>query len=85
MKHGMLLELPEEERAVGDRRVYTVKLDSHNHVVKYKVMYVAKGYAQRWCIDYDNTFASTTRHSSIRVLLQMRVQYDLTILHRIDV
>ena len=34
-------------------------LDNHNNVIKYKARYVAKGYAQRWGIDYDQTFAPT--------------------------
>ena len=73
------------ERAVGARWVYTVKLDNPNNVVKYKARYVAKGYAQRWGINYDQTFAPTACLSTIRVLLQMCVQYDLTILHQMDV
>ena len=80
-----VVELPEGERVVGARWVYTVKLDNHNNVVKYKARYVAKGYVQRWGIDYDQSFAPTARLSTIRVLLQMCVQYDLTILHQIDV
>ena len=72
-------------RVVGARWVNTVKLDNHNNVVKYKAIYVAKGFAQRWGIDYDQTFAPTARLSTIRVLLQMCVQYDLIILHQMDV
>ena len=80
-----VVELPEGERVVGARWVYTVKLDNHNNVVKYKARYVAKGYGQRCVIDYDQTFTPTARLSTIRVLLQMCVQYDLTILHQMDV
>ena len=54
-----VVELPEGEHVVGARWVYTVKLGNHNNVVKYKARYVAKRYAQRWGIDYDQTFAPT--------------------------
>ena len=80
-----VVELPEGERVVGARWVYTVKLYNHNNVIKYTARYVAKGNAQRWGIDYYQTFAPTARLSTIRVLLQMCVQYDLTILHQMDV
>ena len=80
-----VVEIPGGECAVGARLVHTVKLDNQNNVVKYKARYVAKGYAQRRGIDYYQTFAPTVRLSTIRVLLHIYVQYDLTIFHQIDV
>ena len=79
------VELPKGERAVGAKWVYTVKLDHLTNVTKYKARYVAKGYTQRWGIDYYPTFAPTARLSTIRVLLQLCVQNDKNILHQTDV
>ena len=80
-----VVELPKGERAVGAKWVYTVKLDHLNNVIKYKARYVAKGYTQRWSIDYYQTFAPMARLSTIRVLLQICVQNVLNILHQMDV
>ena len=46
-----VVELPQGECVVGARWVYSVILDYHNNVIKYKARYVAKGNAQRWGID----------------------------------
>ena len=80
-----VVELHKGERAVGAKWVYPVKLDHLNNVTKYKARYVAKGYAQRWGIDYYPTFAPTARLSTIKVLLQLCVQNDKNILHQTDV
>ena len=45
---------------------------------------MAKGYAQKYGIDYDETFSPAVRFSSIRFLLAFAVQSDLLI-HQMDV
>ena len=37
---------------------------------------VAKGYAQREVIDYNEVFSPVVKHSSIRILLALVAQYD---------
>jgi len=76
-------ELPEGRTAVGGRWVYSVKLGP-DATETFKARYVAKGYSQVQGIDYHDTFAPTARITSIRVLLQIAVQYDL-IVHQMDV
>jgi len=44
--------------------------------VRYKVTLVAKGYAQREGIDYNEVFSIVVKHSSIRILLALAAQYD---------
>jgi len=37
---------------------------------------VAKGYAQRESIDYNEVFSPVVKHSHIRILLALAAQYD---------
>ena len=45
--------------------------------MRFNARLVAKGYAQKKGIDYNEVFSSVMRHSSIRVLLALVTQFDL--------
>ena len=66
-----VVELLKGERVVGTKWVYIVKLDHLNNVTKYKARYVAKGYAQRWGIDYYQIFAPTARLCNKSIITEM--------------
>ena len=51
---------------------------------RYKTRLVARRFSQKKGIDYGETFSSTANITSIRILMQMVVQYDL-IVHQMDV
>ena len=59
---------------------FTIKSKS-NGSHEYKACFIAKGYLQIYCKDYRETFALTTNMASMRLLLQIAVQYDLLIHH----
>jgi hypothetical protein len=48
------------------------------------VRIVAKGYAQKQGIDYEETYAPVVRYSSLRMVIALAAQYDLE-LHHMDV
>ena len=50
----------------------------------YKAYFAAKGDSQIYGKDYRETFTSMTNIASVRLLLQIAVQYDLLI-HHVDV
>ena len=60
------------------------KRDATGKVVRYKVRYVAKGFAQRFGIDYDKTTAPTVRHESFRSILHIAANLDWD-LHQFDI
>ena len=52
--------------------------------MRYKAQLVAKGYAQREGIDYNEVISPVVKHSSIRILLALVAQYELD-LDQLDV
>ena len=63
--------------------VFTIKSKSDGRH-EYKAHFVAKGYSQIYGKDYRETLIPMTKMASIRLLLQIAVQYDLLI-HHMDV
>jgi hypothetical protein len=79
-----LVQLPLGRTAIGCRWVFRAKHDSDGRVNRFKARLVAKRYAQKYGIDYDETFSPVVRFSSIRTLLAFAVQNNMVI-HQMDV
>ena len=54
---------------VGCKWIYKIKTHSNGSIECYKACLVAKDFTQEYEIDYEETFASIARISSIRALL----------------
>ena len=76
-----LTNLPEGHKPIGSKWVFKVK---YRRVERFKGRLVAKGFAQTYGIDYDETFSPVVRFSSIRALLAFAVQNNMLI-HQMDV
>jgi histone deacetylase 1/2 len=61
--------LPEHATALPSKLVLNIKRDEHGNVDKYKARLVAKGFRQVAGRDYDEVFAPTAQHVTLRVLL----------------
>ena len=74
-----LVELPDGEKPIGCKWVFKVKHRSDGTVERFKGRLVAKGFAQRYGIDYFETYSPVVRLSSIRALIAFAVQNDMLI------
>ena len=54
-------DLPHGQRPLKGKLICKCKRDDTGKIVRYKVRYVAKGFAQRYGIDYDKMTAPTVR------------------------
>ena len=69
-------EVPPGQKPLKGKLVCRRKRDDSGNVVRYKVRYVAKGFAQKYGIDYDKTTAPTARLESLRCLLHVAASLD---------
>lgn len=77
-------ELPEGREAIGCKWIFKVKHTSDGNVECFKGHLVAKGYAQKHGIDYDETFSPVVRFASIQALIAFAVHNNMLI-HQMDV
>jgi len=67
-----LVDLSKDSKTIGCRWVFRKKDNE-----QYKTRLVAKGYAQKKSIDYNEIFSPVVKHTSIRMLLAIVAQFDL--------
>ena len=65
---------PEGRSVVGSRWIYKIKYIAYGSVEKYKARFVAKGYAQKEGVDYEETFTLVARYTSIRFVVSLAAQ-----------
>ena len=62
-----LVELPDDRKPFGCKWVFEVKHTSRGIVKRFKARLVVKGHVQKYGIDYDDSFSSVVRFSSIKI------------------
>ena len=64
-----VMPLPYGKTTIGSKWVFKVKLRANGELKSYKAKLVAKGYNQKFGIDYDETFSPVVKMNTIRCLL----------------
>lgn len=76
-----LVDRPADKNIVKNRWLFKIKRDANGKVACYRARLVAKGFTQKFGIDYMETYSPVVRHSSLRMLLSLAVELDLKIDH----
>ena len=79
-----LVELPPGRKAITCKWVFKVKHDENGKIDRFKGRLVAKGFLQKYGIEFDETFSPVVRFTSIRALLAFAVSRKMFI-HQMDV
>ncbi len=79
-----LVALPKDKKAIGCKWVYKVKHNADGFVSKYKVRLVAKGYAQTYGIDYEETYSLVAKMTIVKAIIAMAATKGWS-LHQMDV
>jgi hypothetical protein len=74
---------PKECKPIGCRYVFKKKFDENGNVARYKTRLVAKGYAQRYGLDFEETYAPVAKFKSIRTIVAI-ASLDRLKLHQMD-
>ena len=69
-----LVDLHANKTSIGVKWVYKTKPNEKGELEKHKEIFVLKGYAQQYGIDYDETFSLVARMDTIRVVLSIEAQ-----------
>ena len=78
------VDRPQSRKVIPGRWVLAVKRDAMGQVERFKARYVVKGFMQVEGLDFNETFASTCKPETKRILLALGAQDDL-VLHQMDV
>jgi hypothetical protein len=79
-----LTDLPRGHSAITLKWVFKLKRDEAGAIVKHKARLVARGFAQREGIDFDDTFDPMARMESVRLLFALDAQEGWRV-HHMDV
>lgn len=78
-----LVQFSPSKHIVGCKWVFKIKHNTDGSIARYKARLVAKGFHQEQGIDYNETFSPVVKHSTIRVILALAVQFHWS-LHQLD-
>lgn len=79
-----IIDLPKNEKPIGCRWVYKVKLNAHGTLERYKASLVAKGFTQTEGKDFFDTFSPVAKLTTIRIFLAIASANNF-ILQQLDI
>jgi hypothetical protein len=86
MKNDVWEVVPRSEgkKVVGSKWIYKVKHATDGCMDKYKARFMEKGFSQREGVDYEETFTSIARYSSIKIVISLAIEMGWRV-HQMDV
>lgn len=75
----ILVDRPANCKTLNAKWIFVKKKNLAGETIRYKARFVAKGCAQKYGIDFNETYAPVIRYSSIRYLMALAVKNDLKI------
>ncbi|KAM2792749.1 hypothetical protein PS2_004362 [Malus domestica] len=79
-----LTKLPPNQKAITVKWVYKIKCTADGSVDRYKSRLVAKGYKQKYGVDYDEVYAPVVRLDTARLLISLAAHHKWKI-YQLDV
>jgi hypothetical protein len=79
-----VVDAPHDRRPIESKIILKKKRGPSGEVVSLKARLVARGFTQRWGVDYSETFAPVSRGSTIFAVLTAAAHRDMEI-HQLDV
>ncbi|CAL8077757.1 unnamed protein product [Prunus armeniaca] len=73
---GTLVPPPSHSNIVGCKWIFKVKKNADGTISRYKARLVAQGFSQEYGLDYDKTFSPVVRHTTVRLILGLAVQFQ---------
>lgn len=74
-----LVELPKEKKVIKTKWIFKTKRNVDGDITRFKARLVARGYTQRYGVDYEETYAPVVRYTTVRVLMALAVRKKLQI------
>jgi hypothetical protein len=76
-----VVKRPSGGNVVSHKWVFKVKYDQAGQVDKFKARLVARGFTQRYGVDFSKTFAPVIKQASVRILFALAVWFNCAIHH----
>ena len=66
-----IVSRPKDKSVFSSKWIYKIKHAADGSVEKFKERFVARGFTQKEGIDYEETFSSIARYTSIRAIISL--------------